>query len=113
MPNGLVNNALARAAKRVPGLKRLPIMKLLAAGEVVVLARDHYDRLEPHERRRIVELLRTGRGRPSNLSQDDQDELAELVAKAEPRLFLGEAADKLSPVPLPRRLIRGPKTPRP
>jgi hypothetical protein len=31
------------------------------------------------------------------------------VAKAEPRLFVGSVADKLSPVPLPRRLVQGPK----
>jgi hypothetical protein len=34
------------------------------------------------------------------------------VAKAEPRLFAGQVADKLSPVPLPRRLVRGPRSKR-
>lgn len=108
MASGFVNNAVARAAKRVPGLKRLPVLRLLAIAEVAVLARDHVERLEPDERRRVLELLRLGRGRPSNLSARERDELAALVAKAEPRLFVGEAADKISPIPLPKRVIRGP-----
>jgi hypothetical protein len=103
----MVNNAVSFAAKRVPGLKRLPVLKLLAAAEIVMLARDHLELLEPEERRRIVELVRRGRGRPSTLSAREREELAELIAKAEPRLFVGTAADKLSPVPLPKRIIRG------
>jgi hypothetical protein len=107
MPRGVVNNAAARAAKRVPGLRRLPILKLLAAAEILVLLRDHVERLEPHERRRVVELVRKGRGRASNLSRRERDELTGLVAKAEPRLFVAGAADKLSPVPLPTQLLAG------
>jgi hypothetical protein len=64
-------------------------------------------RLEPQERRRLVGLLRAGRGRPRNLSPAERDELHELVAKAEPRLFAGLVADKLSPVKLPKRVVRG------
>jgi hypothetical protein len=109
MPSGFVSKRVGRAVARVPGLKRLPVMKLLALAELLVIARDHIERLEPHERRRVVELVRRGRGRPSNLSQSEREELAELIAKAEPRLFAGEAAEKLSPVPLPKRLVRGPR----
>jgi hypothetical protein len=29
------------------------------------------------------------------------------VAKAEPRLFVGEVAEKLSPIKLPQRIVRG------
>jgi len=107
VPDGPVNAAVAFAAKRVPGLRRLPILKLLAAAEILLLAKDHFERLEPRDRRRIVELVKRGRGRPSNLSARDQRELSALIAKAEPRLFMGEAADKLSPVPLPKRVIEG------
>ena len=90
-------------------LKRVPVLKLLALAEIVVLARDHVERLSPDERRRLVVLVRRGRGRPSNLSGRDRDELADLLAKVEPREFVGEAADRLSPVPLPKRLTHGPK----
>ena len=37
----------------------------------------------------------------------ERDELSELLAKVEPREFVGEAADRLSPVPLPKRLTHG------
>jgi hypothetical protein len=99
---------LGRGVTRVPGLKRLPVMKLLAIGEIAILVRDHAAMLEPDERRRLVALVRKGRGRARNLSADERQELAELVAKAEPRRFAGLVADKLSPVPLPRRLVQGP-----
>jgi hypothetical protein len=100
---------VGQASKRIPGLKRLPVLKLLALGEILLLARDHYERLTPAERRRLALLLRRGRGRPSNLSRRDRNELSELIAKVEPRAFAGAAADKLSPVPLPHRIVYGPR----
>jgi hypothetical protein len=105
----LTHTAIARGATHVPGLKRLPIFKLLAVGEIALLARNHLARLEPGERRRLIELLRTGRGRSRNLSDAERDELQALIAKTEPRLLAGLAADRLSPVPLPRRVTHGPK----
>ena len=78
-------------------------MKLLALGEVLMLARAHVQRLEPHERRRLVELLRSTHGRPSSLTRAQREELQALIEKAEPRAFAGAVADKLSPFPLPRR----------
>jgi hypothetical protein len=82
-------------------------MKLLAIAEIVLLAREHLAKLEPHERRRLVHLVRLGRGRRRHLTPKEREELHELVAKAEPRLFVGLAADKLSPVPIPKRFVRG------
>jgi hypothetical protein len=92
---------------RIPGLKRLPVMKLIAIGEIALLVRSHAMKLDPDERRRLVALVRKGRGRRSRLSAEEREELSKLVAKAEPRLFAGLVAEKLSPVPLPRRLVRG------
>ena len=109
MLRGLAYKAIAGGTKRVPGLRRLPMLKLLALGEIALLARSHLQRLEPGERRRLIELLRAGRGRSRNLSPDERDELQRLVAKTEPRLFAGMAADKLSPVRLPRRVVHGPR----
>jgi len=97
---------MARAVSRVSALRRLPVAKLLAAAEIVLLAREHLAKLEPHERRRIAELVRIGRGRTRNLTPHQRAELAALVAKAEPRLFVRLAAEKLSPVPVPRRARR-------
>ena len=93
----------------MPGLKRLPVLQLIAIGEIALVARDHVTKLDSGERRRLVALVRKGRGRRSRLSEDERAELATLVAKAEPRLFAGTVASKLSPVPLPRRLVHGPR----
>jgi hypothetical protein len=85
----------------------VPVARLLVAGEVLMMARRQWHRLEPDERRRLVSLVRQGHGRPRNLSQRDRDELARLIAKADPRLFAGLVAERFSPVPLPRRLLYG------
>jgi hypothetical protein len=83
------------------------VVKLLAVGEVLLLAREHALRLEPDERRRLVALVRTGHGRRRNLTPEQQEELAGLVEKAAPREFLGDAVSRFSPVPLPRRIVYG------
>ncbi len=107
MPRPLSHRLIARAATRVPGLRRLPVFRLLAIGEIALLARQHASKLDPAERRRLLTLVRKGKGRTRDLSPEERDELQALVAKAEPRLFAGEVADNLSPVPLPRRVIEG------
>ncbi|HEY5319104.1 MAG TPA: hypothetical protein VIJ20_14035 [Solirubrobacteraceae bacterium] len=104
---GPVTTVLGRSAERVPGLRRLPILKLLALAEIAVLARAHVTKLEAAEWRRMAELVRIGRGRTSNLSMRQRRELRSLINKAEPRLFAGEAFDKLAPVHLPDRLLYG------
>lgn len=85
------------------------MLKVLAAAEIAMLARDHVLLLDSGERRRLFELVRIGRGRRRNLSEPERDELTELVGKMEPRLLAGHAVDKLSPVPIPRRMIYGPR----
>lgn len=107
MPSSPIKRAIDAGASRVPGLRRLPVLKVLAAAEVLVLARDHMARLEPAERRRLVELVRIGRGRRSNLTDEQRAELTALIKKADPRAFLGDAANRLSPVPLPSRFLYG------
>src|SRR5579875_269258 len=107
MPSGLVNRALVMAVGRVPGVRRIPVVALLSAAEVAMLAKDHYERLSPTERRRLVHLIRIGRGRKGRLTARERDELERLVATLEPRRLLGDAAGRLSPVPIPRRLLYG------
>ena len=105
--SGIVIRGLGKATERVPGLRRVPVVKLLSAAEVALLAHDHVARLTPAERRRLVTLVRTGRGRRSRLTAKEQDELMALVSTLAPRELLGDAVDRLSPVPLPRRLVYG------
>jgi hypothetical protein len=109
MSPGPVTRSIGRAATRIPGIRRIPVLKLLAAAEIGLLARDHVMRLTPDERRRLIKLVGTAHGRPANLDQAQRDELAELVAKLEPRLLAGEAVGRLSPFPIPRRITHGPR----
>ena len=101
------NRLLLHGVSRIPGLKRLPLFKLISVAEIALLAREHVGRLTPAERRRAFELIRQGRGRTGNLTGTEREELAALVAKADPRLFAGLAADKLSPGPRPKRFTHG------
>ena len=112
MANGMRNALRARGATRIPGLKHLPIFKLIAIGEIAILAKEHLYRLEPQERKRLVALVQTSRGRKGNLSEAERRELAELIGKMDTRFFAGAAAGKLSPVPLPRRFTHGSKAQR-
>jgi hypothetical protein len=95
------------ANKLLTAARAIPLARLLAAAQVLLLARRHWHRLEPIERRRLIALVRQGRGRGRNLSPAERDELARLIAKADPRLFAGLVVQRFSPVPLPRRLVRG------
>jgi hypothetical protein len=97
MPSPLVHVAV-RASKRVPLLKRLPIFQLLILGELVLIAKAHYERLTPRERRRLVILLRDGRLRPSNLSERQRQELEALITKADASGLVSAAVRKLAPI---------------
>lgn len=73
----------------------MPVARLVVLTELTMLAREHFGKLEPQDRRRVIELLRRGRGRPSNLTTRERRELVKLLAKSEPRLFARAAALKL------------------
>jgi hypothetical protein len=98
---------------RTPWLKRLsrgvPIARLLLVGEVALMARRHITRLDRSDRRRLIALLLRARGSAGRLSYSERAQLAGLLARLEPRLFLGSALARLSPVPLPKRLLYGPR----
>ena len=82
-------------AKLGLAMKGVPVARLILLGELLLLAREHLQKLEPQERRRVVELVRRGHGRPRNLSDRERRELARLIQKAEPRIFMGTAARRL------------------
>lgn len=85
----------------------IPVLELLMIAQVAMLAGRHVGKLDGAERRRLAALVRDGHGRLSRLSPNDADELRALVAKLEPRLFAGSALDKLSPLPIPKRVLYG------
>jgi hypothetical protein len=97
-----MNVAVARAAQRLPGLRRLPLARLVLLAELGMLAKVHFERLTPAERRRIVQLLKEAKGRPQNLSERERRELNKLVAKVEPKVLANEAVERFSPVSVRR-----------
>ncbi|HEY7268169.1 MAG TPA: hypothetical protein VH501_10775 [Solirubrobacterales bacterium] len=76
---------------------------LLAAAEVVVAVRNHVsDRLTAKERKRMLEIVRTSKGRPSNLSDRERRELKALLGKVEP----ADLAKKVATSPFAGRMRR-------
>jgi hypothetical protein len=80
-------------------LRRLPFLKLLALAQTALLLHRHFRRLDSADRRRLTQLV--GRGHRMNAAE--RRELRRIVDKLEPRELAFAAADKLSPLPLPRR----------
>lgn len=80
---------------------------LLTAADLVWLATRHVGRLDAAQRRRLIALARKSHGWPGSLSKAERAELGVLVAALEPRLFVGSVVKRLSPVPLPKRLLFG------
>lgn len=99
-------------AKHTP-LKRLangsPMVWALVAANIAAMAWTHVAKLNAAQRRRLLVLLGQSRGRPRSLSPGERDELGALIELLEPRLFLGAATKRLSPVPVPKRLLYGPR----
>jgi hypothetical protein len=59
---------------------------MLAAAEVVLAVRNHVNtRLSERDRQRMVEIVKASKGRPSNLSDRQRNELKSLLAQVEPR----------------------------
>lgn len=107
MPSAtVVAVTVGRMASRVPGLRRVPVFEIVLAGQVLLLAREHLERLTPSERHRVVVLIRKSHGRVNRLPARERDELQTLIAKVEPRLFAETAVRTLSPLPLPGRVRR-------
>ena len=100
-------HSLFVATKLLKPGRAIPMARLMAAAQVVMLARRHWHRLEPHERRRLITLVRVAGGRRGRLTPGERLELARLIAKADPRLFAGLVVEKFSPVRLPRRVVQG------
>jgi hypothetical protein len=103
LPSSFYVLALGRVAERLPLLRRMPVARLLILGQLLLLARDHIERLTPKERRRFVTIVRDTRGVPSKLTPSARRELEELIAKIEPKIFAQTAAGMFSPFSSGRR----------
>jgi hypothetical protein len=84
-----------RAARRSRWLAQR--LWLVAAFEIALITRSHWRRLEPEERKRLSELLRKSRGRPSRLSARERKDAAELLEKLDYAELGGNVASTLLP----------------
>lgn len=102
---------MLRLLVRSPWVERLsrgvPVARLLLVAEVVMLAQRHLSKLDAAQRRRLLSLLVRARGRPRSLTAAERYEFVYLLARLEPRLLLGSAVGRVSPVALPKRLLYG------
>src|SRR5512134_869714 len=86
---------IGRTARRSRWLARR--LWIVAALEVALITRRHWRRLDADERRRLTELARKSRGRPSNLSDRERDEAADLLDKLDYAEFGGTVAATILP----------------
>jgi hypothetical protein len=100
-----------RLLLRSSWVKRLthgvPVARLLLVAEVALLAQRHLSKLDRAQRRRMFTLLVRARGRPRSLTAAERREFGYLLARLEPRLLLGSAVRRVSPLPVPKRLLFG------
>ncbi len=79
-----VRNAVTSGAARGKWLARGAW--LLAVAEGLVAVRNHLnDRLSEKERSRLIEIVKSSKGLPTNLDDRERRELQSLIAKIEPR----------------------------
>ncbi len=57
---------------------------LLTLAEVAVLVKEHLDRLTPKERQRLVEIVKSSKGKPSNVSERQRTEIKAMIEKIGP-----------------------------
>ena len=82
----------------MPGIPKIGwVGWALVVGEVALLLKQHLERLDAQERRRLAEIIRTSRGRSSNLSTSEKKELRRLVDQIEPRELARGVASKALP----------------
>lgn len=103
----MLRSLIVRGPLRVA--KGFPVLKVLLVVEIAGMAWMHLAKLSGAQRRRLIALLVKSRARPSRLSGDERGELAALAAAFEPRLLAGSVAKRLSPLPVPKRVLYGPR----
>ena len=91
----MIGRIASRFARRSRFLARR--LWLVAGLEIAWIARRHWRRLEPEERRRLLDLARKSRGRPAKLTERERREAAELLEKVDYAEFGGNVAGTLLP----------------
>jgi hypothetical protein len=81
-------------------------MWAFVVAEALAATRRHFAGVDPQARRRVVELARKSRGRPSNLTAHEKTELRRLVGQMDLWTLSKELAAVASPVGMPGRRKR-------
>jgi hypothetical protein len=94
-----INRLIAWSGRRAASRSRWLSERLwfIAAIEVAWLANRHWRRLDPDERRRLRELIRKSRGRPSKLTSKERAEAEELLQRLDFAEFGGSVTTTLLP----------------
>ena len=71
-------------ARRKATRRAVPLMWAFAVAEALAATRRHFSGVDPKVRRRAVELARKSKGRPSNLTAHEKQELRRLVGRDGP-----------------------------
>ena len=79
----------------------VPLMWAFAVAEALTTTRRHFAGVDPKARRRAVELVRTSKGRPANLSAAEKQELRRLVGEMDLWQLSKDLAAVASPVGMP------------
>jgi hypothetical protein len=89
-------------------IRAAPIGRVLLLADVGIIVLRHLALLNPRERRRLAGLIGLGLARRGRLAAGERRELRLLVAKLRLRMMVGTAVKRVSPVPVPKRLLFGP-----
>jgi hypothetical protein len=81
--------------------RRVPLLWAFAVAEALTATRRHFAGVDPKVRRRVVELARKSKGRPSNLNSHEKSELRRLVGEMDLWQLSKDLAAVASPVGMP------------
>jgi hypothetical protein len=90
-------------ARRRATRRAVPLMWAFAVAEALSATRRHFAGVDPHVRRRAVELARKSKGRPGNLTAHEKHELRRLVGRMDLWQLSKDLAAVASPVGMPGR----------
>ena len=91
--------------------KAVPLARLVLIGEVALMTGQHLKKLDADDRKRLGALVLGSARKRGTLSAGERVELVRLIAKLEPRLLFGTAVRRVSPVPIPGRILYGKRRP--
>jgi hypothetical protein len=93
-------------ARRRATRRAVPLMWAFMVAEALTTTRRHFAGIDPRARRRVVELARKSKGRPSNLTAQEKSELRRLVGEMDLWQLSKDLAAVASPVGVPGRKRR-------